>query len=229
MRYDSGAWRCENPFCNEPLTPDHVTLITTGHVRRFCEVECLIESHHHAIDVWAGYTTHGVRGPSTPGKGNPTLQAEIYHAFYEASSDPINGWFVYDYTYDDEQLGWTPLEKFAPPADYQGPYGEKDHRFHLSPHEVEELKAVLLRCGWEGDGELCAMMVPPFFSGDDESTCWFPIFHVKQSNNGFSYIASQHPLNTLGLVGHRDFWAKLNGTYAKSWAAAASQGGSRER
>jgi hypothetical protein len=60
------SFNCENPFCAEELSADHVTLITTAHLRRFCTVECLVESHHHAIDVWTGYTTRGVRGPSTP-------------------------------------------------------------------------------------------------------------------------------------------------------------------
>lgn len=32
---------CTNPSCREPLGVDHVQLVTTGHVRRFCSVECI--------------------------------------------------------------------------------------------------------------------------------------------------------------------------------------------
>lgn len=44
MRYESGQYRCENPKCFERLYADHVTLITTAHVRRFCTVDCLVAS-----------------------------------------------------------------------------------------------------------------------------------------------------------------------------------------
>jgi hypothetical protein len=44
MRYEREKYRCENPDCDAQLYPDHVTLITTEHVRRFCTVECLVES-----------------------------------------------------------------------------------------------------------------------------------------------------------------------------------------
>jgi len=37
---------CENPACNAGLSPDCVMLITTKHVRRFCNIDCLMESHH---------------------------------------------------------------------------------------------------------------------------------------------------------------------------------------
>lgn len=40
---------CENPSCDVELGVDHVTLITTAHVRRFCSVECIAISQviHH--------------------------------------------------------------------------------------------------------------------------------------------------------------------------------------
>ena len=45
--------RCENPRCGIDLHTDHVTLITTKHVRRFCSVECLSESAHLHEDLIA--------------------------------------------------------------------------------------------------------------------------------------------------------------------------------
>ena len=49
MRYENGKYRCENPKCNNKLNVDHVTLITTCHVRRFCSVECIAESQQEHI------------------------------------------------------------------------------------------------------------------------------------------------------------------------------------
>lgn len=48
--------RCENPTCEHALGWDHVTLTTTVHVRRFCTVECLVESFHAHRAHLAGLT-----------------------------------------------------------------------------------------------------------------------------------------------------------------------------
>jgi len=42
MLYEDEAYRCENPLCHEALKVDHVTVITTAHVRRFCDLECVV-------------------------------------------------------------------------------------------------------------------------------------------------------------------------------------------
>lgn len=34
---------CANPACRRPLAVDHVTLVTTAHVRRFCSVDCIAD------------------------------------------------------------------------------------------------------------------------------------------------------------------------------------------
>jgi hypothetical protein len=39
---------CMNPACNAP--PGDTALVTTGHVRWFCTVECLIESRRAHLD-----------------------------------------------------------------------------------------------------------------------------------------------------------------------------------
>jgi len=56
MRYDK-QWKpmCENPKCPNHLEIDHVTLVTTCHVRRFCSVECIAESQKaHLDDILEG-------------------------------------------------------------------------------------------------------------------------------------------------------------------------------
>lgn len=45
--------QCENPACDRPLRVDHVVLVTTKHVRRFCSVECIHESQQiHEQRIW---------------------------------------------------------------------------------------------------------------------------------------------------------------------------------
>jgi hypothetical protein len=38
---DIGWYRCANLNCRQPLGHDHVVLLTTAHLRRFCSVECI--------------------------------------------------------------------------------------------------------------------------------------------------------------------------------------------
>lgn len=106
----------------------------------------------------------------------------------------INGLFVYTYRHDDDRQGWIPLASFSFDST-SGPQKEVP-----SAALIEKVTTTFKECGWEGDGELGAMMVPPFFSSDGQ-THWFPIFHVKQSHRGTSWIASEHELSTENLEG----------------------------
>ena len=47
MGYD----RCANPDCLIYLSLGHVTLITTTHVRRFCDVECITKGKEIADQI----------------------------------------------------------------------------------------------------------------------------------------------------------------------------------
>lgn len=49
-------------------------------------------------------------------------------------------------------------------------------------------------CGWEGDGDIEWTMLPPYAFNDVQDGWWKPVFHVKQSNNGQSFIASTVPM-----------------------------------
>jgi hypothetical protein len=57
---------CENPACKYELRADHVTLVTTKHVRRFCSVECLVESHKAHLEAVAASPTWSVRDVGDP-------------------------------------------------------------------------------------------------------------------------------------------------------------------
>lgn len=69
--------------------------------------------------------------------------------------------------------------------------------------EIDRLKIILanvtrilLQSGWEGDGEIGLIWIPPFLiHGYD--TGGFYVWHVKQDNNGTSWIASPKPLNQV--------------------------------
>lgn len=106
---------------------------------------------------------------------------------------PINGLYIYAYHHDDERMGWIPIEEFRLPV-YTTPFNSEQRP--LSPEFIEEIKSTLSSCGWEGDGRLEAMMLPPWLS---ELTGWFPVFHVKQSNNGTSWIACERRLTLEDL------------------------------
>lgn len=51
-----------------------------------------------------------------------------------------------------------------------------------------ELSALFRRAGWEGDGEINCIFIAPCFSGRDDGYCDV-VYHVKQSNNGTSWLA----------------------------------------
>lgn len=54
MEIRSEIYRCANPLCRVPLGVDHVTLVTTAHVRRFCWVGCIEPGRRASDDIGAG-------------------------------------------------------------------------------------------------------------------------------------------------------------------------------
>jgi len=64
--------------------------------------------------------------------------------------------------------------------------------------EVAELKrnleTLFSAAGWEGDGEINCMFLPPCFTDTGFTNCE-TIYHVKQSNNGTSWIAMPRGVN----------------------------------
>ena len=56
--------------------------------------------------------------------------------------------------------------------------------------EIEEVKLAFKENGWEGDGEIKLIWIPPFVC---EATNWITegiyVWHVKQANNGDSFLA----------------------------------------
>jgi len=66
---------------------------------------------------------------------------------------------------------------------------------HLKNSEeyIQTAKSIFLKAGWEGDGQIELMWIPPFmFHGTrtEEFTNGIIVWHVKQKEDGFSWILS---------------------------------------
>lgn len=59
---------------------------------------------------------------------------------------------------------------------------------------------LLKKAGWEGDGDIKVMWIPPFAGAGVEDTYGIPVWFVKQSNNGTSFLASRVPLPFARLL-----------------------------
>jgi len=55
---------------------------------------------------------------------------------------------------------------------------------------MEEVKQRFLQEGWEGDGEIGLIWIPPFVDIGSDDTYGTYIWHVKQQNNGVSWLLS---------------------------------------
>ncbi|SPF52912.1 hypothetical protein SBA4_530028 [Candidatus Sulfopaludibacter sp. SbA4] len=73
-----------------------------------------------------------------------------------------------------------------------------------NPDELEQrsatVRAALVSAGWEGDGGLGLIWLPPFVDVGVEDTWGVYLWHVKQRNNGVSWIASECPLTSWRLL-----------------------------
>ena len=56
--------------------------------------------------------------------------------------------------------------------------------------DVKRVKEVLFEAGWQGDGELKLVWIPPFCLPHGHNVGEY-VYHVKQATNGTSYIYSR--------------------------------------
>jgi hypothetical protein len=64
---------------------------------------------------------------------------------------------------------------------------------------VSSVREEFSTSGWEGDGEIGVIWLPPFVDAGIEDTWGTYVWHVKQSNHGLSWIATNSPLNFARL------------------------------
>ena len=55
---------------------------------------------------------------------------------------------------------------------------------------IQNIAELFTRAGWEGDGNIGLIWIPPFLGGGCGGTSGFYLWHVKQSKDGTSWIAS---------------------------------------
>ena len=54
--------------------------------------------------------------------------------------------------------------------------------------DIEKVKNKFLDAGWEGDGKIGIIWIPPFIDLGVEDTWGSYVWHVKQRNNGISFL-----------------------------------------
>jgi hypothetical protein len=102
----------------------------------------------------------------------------------------VQGYYLYAYTFlDDLQFIRSPEEVFV-----------DDDASRLND-VIEAVKKRFRDGGWEGDGDVGILWLPPFVDAGVEDTWGTYVWHVKQSNNGISFLASSHPLEFRRLAG----------------------------
>jgi len=93
---------------------------------------------------------------------------------------------VVDFHYIDDFRCIAPLSEAVRDVHVDEPKSE------ASRQEEQQLRSELAEffadAGWEGDGEIGCIFVPPCLFGGEDGWCDI-IYHVKQSNNGTSWLA----------------------------------------
>jgi hypothetical protein len=106
-------------------------------------------------------------------------------------TDKIDGWHVYSYCFlDDLTFIRQPAKVFK---DWQKnlPFVGTDNL----DETIEAVRQRFLREGWEGDGEIGIIWIPPFIDISSDGNFGTYIWHVKQQNNGISWLLSPEKLD----------------------------------
>ena len=104
-------------------------------------------------------------------------------------STSVEHYYVYSYEHLDDLTFIRPPEAVDEDAEFR----------QALCHLQADIKALLSCHGWEGDGDLGIMWLPPFVDVGVEDTWGTYVWVVKQYNNGTSFIASpfELPFNRL--------------------------------
>jgi len=99
-----------------------------------------------------------------------------------------NRYYVVDFMHIDDHRCFRPLEEDIG-DDALEPLDPAE-RHHREEQLRQQLAELFRDAGWEGDGTIECFFVPPCFSSQSEGDTWCTtIYHVKQSNNGTSWLA----------------------------------------
>ena len=102
--------------------------------------------------------------------------------------------FVYQYTFlDDLSSIRNPYEHFS------------NEPKHIVDNLITKIGELFERNGWEGDGDIGLIWLPPFVDCGIEDTWGMYVWHVKQENNGISFLASEYPLEFERIKEQNEF------------------------
>lgn len=102
------------------------------------------------------------------------------------SPETILQYYVYSYRFlDDLRFVRDPI-KATDEWNKLYPFEEVNNISEL----ITSVREKFLREGWEGDGEIGLLWLPPFADTGTEDTFGTYIWHVKQQNNGISWLLS---------------------------------------
>lgn len=103
----------------------------------------------------------------------------------------VKHWRLYSYEYLDD-LSFMPLARDL----FDG--------WDEGKKIVDEVEERLKKFGWDGDGELQVMWLPPFAGAGPQNNFGCYALHVKQIEDGISWIASPYALPFHRLFGDED-------------------------
>jgi len=109
------------------------------------------------------------------------------------TKETIKGYHVYTYTFLDD------LSCIKNPYDYFGLEPKDKEKIDDAIHLIKER---FLEYVWKGDGTIGIIWLPPFVDVGVEDTWGTYIWHVKQSNNGISFLTCDYPLDFERLKEH---------------------------
>lgn len=94
--------------------------------------------------------------------------------------------YVVDYQHIDDFRCIRPLSE----ASSEGMFGDASTEEKLAHEQAlhDELVELFKEAGWEGDGEIKCIFIAPCFTTRGDTWCQ-TVYHVKQSNNGTSWLA----------------------------------------
>lgn len=113
--------------------------------------------------------------------------------------DLIGGYYAYQYEHLDD------LRFIRTPEDFLGSFGsDKPSREDIA-HILTAVEKKFREAGWEGDGTIGVIWLPPFVDTGIEDTWGTYLWHVKQSNNGTSFVLSHGPLQFQRIRAQNEF------------------------
>lgn len=86
------------------------------------------------------------------------------------------------------------------------------HKIYGKKQKVDKaiaaVKKIFLKNGWEGDGNIGLIWIPPFLDQSNDDNYGNLVWHVKQSNNGTSFLGFYKPIQSAKLLDQNPVFKK---------------------